>query len=117
MKPSPWWQSKTIWLNAIALTLELLALADKLPGAESLSVYIPTIAAMLNVALRFVTNAPIAGTPAAAEAQRVIGVALAMPPHTTVGELHRVVEATTHVPTPREAAAIVEELPAERGKP
>lgn len=63
MKCKPWWQSKTLWLNALVLVLaaaetQLQVLKDVLPG--SLLAWLAFGLPVANAALRFVTSAAIA---------------------------------------------------------
>ena len=57
MEKKNWWKSKTLWVNAISLALESVQLFGDVkiipPG------YLTVIVNGLNIALRFVTKAPI----------------------------------------------------------
>lgn len=53
----PWWESKTIWVNAILLTIAILGvfLDYKVIDPQIVSI----ASAILNVVLRFVTTEPV----------------------------------------------------------
>lgn len=49
----PWWESKTLWLNAITFLVSVLALAEVLAVVPVGGLgYVAAAAAVLNVALR-----------------------------------------------------------------
>lgn len=59
----PWWQSKTIWLNAIALVVAIItAVTDVLQLSEDATQVVLAVTAALNVILRFFTTQPVAAT-------------------------------------------------------
>ncbi len=58
-----WWESKTFWLNALALIIVIVQALQQEPWFNP--EYQVLILAILNAILRFVTSKPIAGTPAA----------------------------------------------------
>lgn len=61
-----WYESKTVWLNAVTFIAGLLALIQVTPDLLPAD-YTPWIVLALsvcNLALRLITGTPIAGTPA-----------------------------------------------------
>lgn len=63
METKPWYLSKTIWVNALALAGSVLIAVGFDPGRwAEISV---TVLAVVNLALRLYTGEPITGTPAA----------------------------------------------------
>lgn len=64
VQAKPWWQSKTIWLGIAQLGVglaELIATTPILEGSEVAGAA-ATAAGMLTIALRFVTQKPVAAT-------------------------------------------------------
>ena len=60
METKKWWQSKTVWLNVISLGLELTQLLSGVNWIPAGTLTLVTNT--LNIALRFITKAPIEGS-------------------------------------------------------
>ncbi len=56
MQSKPWYQSKTLWLNALALGVHV---ATSYLGVTSIPDVNPTVLAVANLVLRLVTKQPI----------------------------------------------------------
>lgn len=59
MHPKPWYESKTLWVNALTLLVMVLGTVAQWP---EFSVYAPQIAgavAVVNMLLRFLTDRPV----------------------------------------------------------
>lgn len=65
-EPKPWYQSKTIWLNAVTFAAGMLAVIQVTPNLlpDSATPWIVLALAGCNLLLRLVTGEPLAGTPA-----------------------------------------------------
>lgn len=60
----PWYQSKTIWLNVIAVAVFVVTGLGAMPGIDpSWAPWFGFAVAVLNFVLRMITNQPIAGSP------------------------------------------------------
>lgn len=72
MEPKPWWQSRTLIINAviIALTVGLAVLAEfgirplPQPGPE-IQAWVVVIVSVINMILRWMSSQPIRNSPAA----------------------------------------------------
>ena len=63
MNEKPWWQSKTIWFNGLALigaVAGAFGFAEFHPDPQVLALA-PALVALINVGLRLVTRQPIGG--------------------------------------------------------
>ena len=60
-----WYQSKTVWVNVLLFAIALAALFSSDPLFADYARYLVLAQSVLNLALRFLTNTAIAGTPAA----------------------------------------------------
>lgn len=61
MEPKPWWQSKTIWVNALTLAVLIIGVLVTQDGVipESWLKWLAAVSAVVNVVLRFITEQPI----------------------------------------------------------
>lgn len=62
--PKPWWESKTVWFNGLTMLVVFLALIMQMSDAGTLPFpvdpkWIVFLQAIINLILRFVTNAPV----------------------------------------------------------
>jgi len=58
MNGKPWWQSKTIWVNVLTMIVDVAGrMSDVIPA--SAQPYIASGLAILNIALRFLTDQPV----------------------------------------------------------
>lgn len=66
MKAKPWWRSRTVWFNVATLAVTIAGVvADPALALDSRIVAgAAGVMTVGNVALRLLTNQPIAGTPA-----------------------------------------------------
>ena len=58
-----WWQSRTLWINIVAILFALLGAFGRLPegvGQDEVVTAIMAVTAIANVVLRFLTTRPIA---------------------------------------------------------
>src|SRR5262245_5176420 len=66
MNGKSWWESKTLWINGLTLALAILVAATSVMSPEGEPVipanvmpYVMMAIAIVNVVLRFLTNAPL----------------------------------------------------------
>lgn len=59
MTPKPWWTSKTLWVNALTLIVMILGTVAQWPEFSAYSGHIAGVLAIVNMALRFITDRPV----------------------------------------------------------
>lgn len=57
METKKWWQSKTVWVNIISMTLELVQIFGEVQILPTGTLTL--ITNVLNIALRYVTKVPL----------------------------------------------------------
>lgn len=61
MEPKPWYKSKTIWLNVVTvLIVALTAISREMSLTAVQLEIIAVVVAVLNIALRVITDRPVA---------------------------------------------------------
>ena len=59
MQPKPWWESKTLWVNALTLIVMILGTVAQWPEFSAYTGQIAGALAIVNMALRFITDRPV----------------------------------------------------------
>jgi hypothetical protein len=59
MTPKPWWESKTLWINALTLLVMVLGTVAQWPELADYAPQIAGAVAVINMLLRFITNRPV----------------------------------------------------------
>ena len=59
MQPKPWWESKTLWVNALTLIVMVLGTVAQWPEFSAYTGQIAGALAIVNMALRFLTDRPV----------------------------------------------------------
>lgn len=67
MDPKPWYFSKTMWVNIVSFAAAILVMAQAQPwivANPSAAAGVASALALVNIALRLISGAPIEGSPA-----------------------------------------------------
>ena len=59
MTPKPWYQSKTLWVNILTLLVMILGTVSQWPEFSAYTGQIAGALAIVNIALRFLTDRPV----------------------------------------------------------
>lgn len=59
MTPKPWYTSKTLWVNALTLIVMVLGTVAQWPEFSAYTGQIAGALAIVNMALRFLTDRPV----------------------------------------------------------
>jgi hypothetical protein len=55
----PWYQSKTVWINALTLTALILSTIMQWPDLQAYATYIAYALTIVNIILRFITTSKL----------------------------------------------------------
>lgn len=56
MNCKPWYQSKTVWINALTLAALIISTMMQWPELQQYATYLTYALAIVNLVLRFITN-------------------------------------------------------------
>jgi len=56
MSCKPWYQSKTVWINALTLAALIISTMMQWPELQQYATYLTYALAIVNLVLRFITN-------------------------------------------------------------
>lgn len=56
MSCKPWYQSKTVWINALTLAALIISTIMQWPELQQYATYLTYALAIVNLVLRFITN-------------------------------------------------------------